>query len=1169
MSSHDQHTGVLREPFLGLENDALLADADARALIRTALNETMVVEAAAGTGKTSELVHRMVAVLAEGRAEVEEIVAVTFTEKAAGELALRLRSGIEKARRAAQDDTERGNLERALAHLEEARISTIHGFCADLLRERPVEAGVDPAFRVMTEAEAERRYGEAFGRYLEGILIRPPEGVRRFLRRRDHGPGAIERLRRAGYELISWRHCTARWKRPAFDRRAAVNGILTALGEFADRSDGAYAALDPLYRDTAPARALIGRLRASGGIETGDLDEIEADLCALAKQRDFMRPRRGSGVKYSKGLTRKELLLAHATMAKSLEQFQIAADGDLAALLQDELVALLDGYQARKAETGGLDFEDLLMRARNLVRDVGEVRRAFQARYRCIFVDEFQDTDPLQAEILMLLSADDGNVQSYREVKPIPGKLFLVGDPKQAIYRFRRADLSIYEEVKQLLVANGARFVELATSFRAVPTIQRLINRAFAPVMTGDTHLLEARYTKLLPARPDIAGQPAIVVLPVPEPHGKQRLTVAAVEQSTPSAIGAFLDWLFHESGWKVTERDRRGELVPVAPRHVCLLFRRFESHGEDVTRAYVEALDARGIPHVLVGGKSFFAREEVEAMLAALRAIERPDDELAVFATLRGSLFAIGDEALLEYRYVHGRLNPKQIPDAVASPNLAPIKDALKLLAHLSDERNTQLIESTITALCNATRAHVGFALRPSGERALANVLHIAEIGRAYEASGGTSFRAFVEHLEEDAARGRAPEAPILEEGGDGVRIMTAHRAKGLEFPVVVLADITARLGAQATNRYVDASRGLCALRLGGVAPWDLVENEELERKRDEAEGVRLVYVAATRARDLVIVPAVGDEPRFPAASWVGPIHKVIAPAAGAGPLAEEAPGCPPFGEDTVLARPAGLLPTPNTVRPGLYRLPENEPSGQTHAVVWWDVRLLDIEREPAFGVRREDMLRKDAPVGTVEEDLERYRQWARERPADRERGAKPLYAMQTVTERAESMVDEPANVVIAEVPREPGRPTGSRFGEVVHSVLSQVPLSSDWATIEATAVLSGRLFGATDVEIRAAARAVQAALEHPILVRARTAESRGECRRETPVSLMAEDGTLIEGIVDLAFREAPRWTVVDFKTDREIVRAGPVYARQVSLYAVAITRSTAEPCEAILLRV
>jgi ATP-dependent helicase/nuclease subunit A len=421
-----------------------LEDAEARALIRGALGITMIVEAAAGTGKTSELVHRMVAVLAEGRAEIEEIVAVTFTEKAAGELKLRLRSGIERARRLASDDVGRANLERALAHLEEARISTIHGFCADLLRERPVEAGVDPAFRVMTEAEAERRYGEAFARYLDWSLLRPPAGVARLLRRREHGPGPIERLRRAGQELVAWRHFTARWQRPAFDRVKEIDALVTELSAFAEGSQGSLHAHDPLYRDTEPARAHAGGERAAEIDGIRDHDELEAELCTLAKLRDFTRPRRGSGARYGKTTSRADLAVAHGALAEKLVRFQRAADADLAALLQIELGALIEAYQACKAEAGVLDFEDLLVCARDLVRDVDEVRRAFQARYRCIFVDEFQDTDPLQAEILMLLASDDGDVRTFRDARPIPGKLFLVGDPKQAIYRFRRADLSVY-----------------------------------------------------------------------------------------------------------------------------------------------------------------------------------------------------------------------------------------------------------------------------------------------------------------------------------------------------------------------------------------------------------------------------------------------------------------------------------------------------------------------------------------------------------------------------------------------------------------------------------------------------------------------------------------------------------------------------------------------------
>ena len=187
------------------------------------------------------------------------------------------------------------------------------------------------------------------------------------------------------------------------------------------------------------------------------------------------------------------------------------------------------------------------------------------------------------------------------------------------------------------------------------------------------------------------------------------------------------------------------------------------------------------------------------------------------------------------------------------------------------------------MSALLTATRAHAALILRPSGEHALANVLRIAELARSWEAAGGISFRAFVDRLDEER-EGEAPEAPVVEEGSEGVRIMTVHRAKGLEFPVVVLADITANATAQNPSRYIDSERGLCAVRLAGWSPWNLLDHEEDELARDRAEGVRVAYVAATRARDLLVVPAVGDDP-FASAwdaapdGWIAPVQQAVFP--------------------------------------------------------------------------------------------------------------------------------------------------------------------------------------------------------------------------------------------------------------------------------------------------
>ena len=266
-----------------------------------------------------------------------------------------------------------------------------------------------------------------------------------------------------------------------------------------------------------------------------------------------------------------------------------------------------------------------------------------------------------------------------------------------------------------------------------------------------------------------------------------------------------------------------------------------------------------------------------METIRTALTAVEWPDDELSVFATLRGALFSIGDEELMEFRHRFHRLHPFRLPPEPPAEHLTPVCDALELLGKLHRRRNRFPVADTINMLLASTRAHAGFALRPSGEQALANVLHVAEQARGYERSGGISFRGFIEQLMQDAASGRASEAPILEEGSDGVRIMTVHKAKGLEFPVVVLADITANLTMSTASRVIDPRRGLCAVRIAGWSPKELLDNEPAELERDAAEGVRLSYVAATRARDLLVVPAVADGPFK--IGWVSPLNQAIYP--------------------------------------------------------------------------------------------------------------------------------------------------------------------------------------------------------------------------------------------------------------------------------------------------
>ena len=858
------------------------------------------------------------------------------------------------------------------------------------------------------------------------------------------------------------------------------------------------------------------------------------------------------------------MLTAHAELVEELAEFARDADADLAALLHAELREAVDRYRDEKQRLGRLDFLDLLLRTRDLVRDQPDVRADFQRRFTHLFVDEFQDTDPLQAEILLLLSADDPGQADWREVVPEPGKLFLVGDPKQSIYRFRRADVGIYLDVRDRLVEQGARRVDLTTSFRSAPGIQRVVNSAFEGLMDGNRDTQQASWVPLTEHREEPEGRPSVVVLPVPAPYGRTgRVTKTAIQESLPDATAAFVDWLLHESGWQVTERDVKDRKVDLAPRHICLLFRRFDSWwAGDVTRGYVDALEARNIRHLLVGGRSFHEREEVETLRTALLAIERPDDELSVFATLKGPLFAVGDEELLEYRQPAAgktrRLSPLRIPDDLPE-RLEPIADGLRLLGRLHRNRNRRPIAETVHRLLEATRAHATFVLRPSGEQALANVLHVAEQARLYERTGGISFRGFVERLVEDAGARKASEAPILEEGSEGVRLMTVHRAKGLEFPVVILADISADAARNNASRVVRGDT--CAVRLAGWAPADLLDHEDEEVERDRAEGIRLAYVAATRARDLLVVPGIGDgawgdpDGESPG-SWTHPLNRAVYPPFEAWAAAESSPGCPPFGADTVHDRPHD--PEGETrIRPGRHRVGEA-------AVTWWDPGALRLGVPVRQGVRREDLLSPEVDDASVAADVQRFRDWESARETTLLAASDPSRVVRTVREHAvfpDSVDAHPVDVVRLE--RSKKRPRGPRFGALVHAALATVPMNATEEGVRSAAEMQGRVLGATAAEVRAAAVACANALAHPILARARETAERGGLRREVPVSRSEPDGVLVEGVVDLAFREVGGWTVVDFKTDQEIEADLELYRRQVALYASMISTVTGEPAQ------
>ncbi len=1167
-----------------------------RQAISSELDQTLIVEAAAGTGKTTELVGRIVALIEHQWATIGQIVAVTFSEKAAGELKLRLREELERARTRTAPASEAGQrLDAAVHDFEEAHVTTIHGFCAELLRERPVEARVDPAFTVLADSQSERLFEEAFSSWLHEQLGNAQEGVRRSLRRpvksrlddeTDDGP--IERLRVAARSLREWRDYAAPWRRPSYDRQMEIRRLTAKVKEFADLI------ARPIKRDDRFATSLAAAGTTSQEIErqkrrVGDMvpegiwDGWEAALVALADHRDFSQPKKGTGAAFAIGVTREQALAMHAELLLELRRFRDLADADLAALLHDELADCLRRYEARKQETGALDFLDLLIKARDLVCDNPEVCREFRERFRVILVDEFQDTDSLQAELLLRLASDDHGALR-------PGALFIVGDPKQSIYRFRRADVGAYRRIADNLTRSGATAVTLQTSFRSVPAIQHFVNAAFDVEMDGDEASLQADYVPLLKHRDDTPEQPAIVALPVPRPYGRQmyglpQVTQTALNQEQPPAVAAFVGWLLSpDCTWTIGSAEgangatgAKGETRRrIVASDVCLLFRRFLHFGQDITREYVEAFEARGIAHLLVGGKTFHEREEVDAIRTALTAIEWPEDELSVYAALHGPLFAIGEEELLEYHSLARAFHPYRVP-AELPDRLQPIVQALTTLRELHAARNHRPVADTIGRLIAITRAHAGFILWRGGEQVLANVMHISDLARRYELEGGLSFRGFVDTLHDASGRADSPEAPILEEGSDGVRLMTVHKAKGLEFPVVVLADIACKLSLAEASRYLDPKKNLCAMRIGGWSPLELQEHNDQEAKRDEAEGVRLAYVAATRARDILVLPAVGDGPYDK--GWIRPLNRALYPSKDQWQSPQPARGVPLFrGKQTILADArADGQPVDDTVRPGRYQFGD-EAAGQAYSVVWWDPLLLAASSDEGRGLRRNDLISKDANPLDVAADRARYDEWKEHRAAVQAQGSAPSMIVTTPTQMKDqpdpgSRTPDPA-VIVEDAAVKSERPSGKRFGTLVHALLASVPLSAIASEVAELSALHAKLLGATDEEQTAARVIAVAVLRHPRMDQARAAQAAGRrVWREAPVSLRLDDGSgtpeMVDGQIDLAYETDAGWMVIDFKTDIEIATAQDAYVRQVSIYLDAVTRATGQPARGLILKI
>jgi ATP-dependent helicase/nuclease subunit A len=817
-------------------------DQAARDRIKLAIDRNMCVEAGAGTGKTTSLVRRIVEILASGHADVDSLVVITFTEKAAAELSARVREALEAAVDE-ETDVERGaRLREAARALYRARIETIHAFAANLLRERPVEAGIDPGFSVLSDLEAQLGFDRAYSQWLDELMEQSHPDVERSL----NLGFSLDEIREAAEVLNRYRFLMP-LQPPAMPRpdAAEMSRWLTENRRELQAIEGR--SINEEDKSLPGLRRLQGF--ADRMAEEGDTDLARERLVALVAPS-----LRANAGKQSSWDDAEDCRLMKSLVGDYVE---------LRDRLRDELrsVALLGvlphgenfvtGYEDARRRDGVADYDDLLIWTRDLLRDNLEVRSYFQRRFRALLIDEFQDTDPIQVEIAAYLTSDGQTGTDWRELVPAAGKLFVVGDPKQSIYRFRRADIAIYDEVKRGLLAGAHE--EIVQNFRSLPAVIEWINRVFDALLIEEPGRQPGN-VPLVPQPSELSlHRPPVVVVR----HIDDELNADGVRSAEARAVASLLRSAVIDQPWQVRERGA-GEVVrPARWRDIAILL-----PTRTGLEAYEQALALAGVPYRHEGSRDYFQRQEVRDLTAILRAIDDPTDRFSLVGALRSSAFGCSDEDVV----VHVAGNAPWDYRVERPSESAAVAEAFELLRELHRLRGRASLPELVQTVVERSRL-VEFALTlPEGAQAAANLLAIVDQARSFSAAGGGGLRAFARWLV-DSTENEAMEvdAGIAEETDDVVRLLTIHGAKGLEFPIVVLANLASAMRSvrepvpdERAHRLHFRVGAATVGRTGHYATPGYDDKWNAEKAALDAEKIRLLYVAATRARDHLVVPYV-----------------------------------------------------------------------------------------------------------------------------------------------------------------------------------------------------------------------------------------------------------------------------------------------------------------------
>ena len=1085
-------------------------DQAARQRITEDLDTTLFVEAGAGSGKTSALVNRVLALVTSGRVELRRIAAITFTEKAGAELRDRIRAAVEKAAETDPDGHVGSRCRVALEQLDGAAIGTLHAFAQRLLSEHPVEAGLPPRVEVLDEVSSSVAFEIRWSSFRDQLLADPAlERSVLLLLAAGVKPTALQSLAQAfddNWDLVQERVPAHAPDPPPVHRLVEV--ALSAI-----RDVCAEPCRDPDDRLRLRLDEIADRMRQLEAIED-ELDLLEA----IGQQANPKLPSfklGGTGKKTSWDCDLDEFKSRIREAGEGLAAVCTEVANACAHRLGSAIrVFTLESARARQRE-GQLEFHDLLVLARALLRDPDHgpaVRATLHDRYDRLLLDEFQDTDPIQIELAVRIAAADPRraaaaTERWDRVDVAPGHLFVVGDPKQSIYRFRRADIATFLRAAERFGAEGGGVVELTANFRTVSSIIDWVNHTFAALMgEGDDVAVpqgsQPDYLPLVTTRAAGSTGPTVSILGRQE-HPKGTLA-DEIRTAEASDVAAAITRVIDE-GWDVSDEEggwrpaRLGDITVLVPARTSLPF-------------LEEALDDAGIAFRAETSSLVYASRAVRDLFMVLRAIDDPTNTLHIVSALRTPLLACGDDDLFRFKWERrGRWSYlADQPDTV--PLDDPVRAALAYLRSLYEERIWLAPSELLGRITQNRRAlELGFAEgRPRD--VWRRLRFVTDQARAWSEATGGNLRQYLHWVTAQTAEGaRVAESILPESDDDAVRILTIHGAKGLEFPVTIVSGMsTAPSNRSAPAEVVFPDSGnpdadTVGYKFGGkVTTNEYVEWAPIDEQMGLHERIRLLYVACTRARDHLIMS----------------VHRKV-------------------------------------------RTNPPKPSARTNAELLLDGMGQVVGDLPDAAVGGEALhpVVVDPPTPPPP-----FAEWEAERAdALRVAGRPTTVAASALTDEGEPDSEGEPDPGLQKRPQDLDLPPwlkgryGTAVGRAVHGVLQTIDLS-DGAGLEEALAAQCQAEAVPDRlnEVRAL---VLQALGSPSVVEAASSPHWREIYSCTP-----HEGRLLEGYIDLLYRGGDGLVVVDYKTaatsDPEVLdQRVEGYRLQGASYALTVASSTAEP--------